>query len=113
MDTVNIAGVDIYSGTWDKFIALNKNILFLTENKSLVISSTSVHGVIEAQTDIYFKDILNSSYLLNSDGKPLVLMGKLLGKKIMQQIRGPDVLPRICDLTQNSHLRHYFYGGKD
>lgn len=113
MEVVNIANVNIFSGNWKRFIELNKDILFSDQRESLIISSTSVHGVIESQTDSNLMNILNKSYILNPDGRPLVILGKLLGNKLMEQIRGPDVLPTITGLTEGKNLRHFFYGGKE
>ncbi len=110
---ITLGGVNIFAGSKDSFFKINKEVLLANERESLVISSTSVHGIIEAQKDKKYENILNQSFLLNPDGRPLSLLGQILGKKDMEQIRGPDVLPEICRLTANSDLKHFFYGGKE
>ena len=92
---IKIGGIKIFSGSKDDFIKINQSILFNNNKKSLIISSTSVHGIVESQYDANYQTILNKSYLLNPDGRPLSLFGKLRGHKKMEQIRGPDVLPEI------------------
>ena len=110
---IKLGNVKIFAGSKISFFEINKKVLFSKESESLVISSTSVHGIIEAQDDKKYEDILNQSFLLNPDGKPLSLLGRILGEQDIEQIRGPDVLPEICNITANSNLKHFFYGGKE
>jgi len=110
---IKIGGIKIFSGSKDDFIKINQSILFNNNKKSLIISSTSVHGIVESQYDANYQTILNKSYLLNPDGRPLSLLGKLRGHKKMEQIRGPDVLPEICKITAKSDNKHFFYGGNE
>ncbi len=110
---IKIGGINIFSGSKDDFIKINQSVLFDNKKESLIISSTSVHGIVESQYDSTYQNILNKCYLLNPDGRPLSLLGKLRGHKKMEQIRGPDVLPEICRITAKSNNKHFFYGGNE
>ena len=57
---------------------------------------TGVHGVIEAQDDPRFKEILNGAFLCTPDGMPMVWAGKLDGHKDMRRVYGPDLMMEVC-----------------
>ena len=73
---------------------------------------TDVHGVIEAQDDPAFREILNNSYMTTPDGMPLVWAGHLQGHAGMQRVYGPDLLMALCGVSVERGYRHFFYGGR-
>jgi N-acetylglucosaminyldiphosphoundecaprenol N-acetyl-beta-D-mannosaminyltransferase len=77
------------------------------------ICVTGVHGVMEAQTDPAFKAILNQAMLCTPDGIPMVWAGKLNGFSEMDRVYGPDLLLMVCEWSEKSGCRHFFYGGAD
>jgi len=111
---VEILGVRIYAHGFDSALEQIISILRRNERKSLYICATSVHGVIEAQSDRGFKKILNNAYFNAPDGMPLVRTGKLLGAKSIGRIRGPDLFPAVCERSSTmGNVSHFFYGGKE
>ena len=72
---------------------------------------TGVHGVSEAQTDPEFRSILNRSFLTTPDGMPTVWMGRWQGFRDMDRVYGPDLMLRLCELTQTRPFTHFLYGG--
>jgi N-acetylglucosaminyldiphosphoundecaprenol N-acetyl-beta-D-mannosaminyltransferase len=74
---------------------------------------TGVHGVIEAQDDPRFKEILNGAFLCTPDGMPMVWAGKLDGHKDMRRVYGPDLMMEVCAWSEASGAKHFFYGGAD
>jgi N-acetylglucosaminyldiphosphoundecaprenol N-acetyl-beta-D-mannosaminyltransferase len=77
------------------------------------ICVTGVHGVMEAQDDAAFKNILNHAFLCTPDGMPMVWAGKLNGHRDMRRVYGPDLMLEICAWSENNSCRHFFYGGAD
>src|SRR5580692_7977371 len=75
------------------------------------ICVTGVHGVMEAQEDAGFKDILNGAFLCTPDGMPMVWAGKLNGHREMSRVYGPDLMLDVCAWSEQSGCRHFFYGG--
>jgi N-acetylglucosaminyldiphosphoundecaprenol N-acetyl-beta-D-mannosaminyltransferase len=75
------------------------------------ICVTGVHGVMEAQEDSAFKRIQNLSLLTTPDGMPLVWLGRL-GAYRIGRVYGPDLMAAICELSQRTGYRHFFYGGQ-
>jgi N-acetylglucosaminyldiphosphoundecaprenol N-acetyl-beta-D-mannosaminyltransferase len=75
------------------------------------ICVTGVHGVMEAQDDAAFRNILNHSFLNTPDGMPMVWAGKLDGCRDMSRVYGPDLMLLVCEHTRASGHSHFFYGG--
>ena len=77
------------------------------------ICVTGVHGVMEAQEDSKFRDILNRSFLNTPDGMPMVWAGKLAGHSQMDRVYGPDLMLMVCEYTRDHGYSHFLYGGGD
>ena len=75
------------------------------------ICVTGVHGVMEAQGDESFRQILNGAFLCTPDGMPMVWMGRLRGHEAMRRVYGPDLMLEVCAWSETSGCRHFFYGG--
>lgn len=73
---------------------------------------SSMHGVVEAQRDHRFKDILNSTDLVVPDGTPLIWAGRRRGYDLPRRVYGPDLMLAFCEKTQDQGYRHFFYGGE-
>jgi bacterial polymer biosynthesis proteins, WecB/TagA/CpsF family len=72
---------------------------------------TGVHGVMEAQEDAAFRQILNNAFLNTPDGIPMVWVGKIRGFKAMDRVYGPDLMLLIAKLSQEKGWKHFLYGG--
>lgn len=75
------------------------------------ICVTGVHGVMEAQADDRFRQILNQAFLCTPDGMPMVWVGRLRGHRAMRRVYGPDLMLDVCAWSEGSGCRHFFYGG--
>jgi N-acetylglucosaminyldiphosphoundecaprenol N-acetyl-beta-D-mannosaminyltransferase len=86
---------------------------FLQTDAQGYICVTGVHGVMEAQTDEHFREILNSSFLTTPDGMPTVWVGRWQGMNNMGRVYGPDFMLELCRLSVARGYRHFLYGGKE
>ncbi len=78
------------------------------------VAVTGMHGVMEAQQDSRFKQILNTADLVVSDGMPLVWAGRQRGYDSMKRrVYGPELMMAFCEETAGKGYRHYFYGGAE
>lgn len=57
-----------------------------------------------------YREIQNSSFMTLPDGKPLSVVGKKRGKYEMGRVTGPDFLEEVLKRTENTEMKHYFYG---
>jgi len=76
------------------------------------IAATGMNGIVEAQHDPEFKQILNATDLVVPDGMPLVLLGRRQGHLLRRRVYGPDLLLAFCEQSASRGYRHFFYGGK-
>jgi N-acetylglucosaminyldiphosphoundecaprenol N-acetyl-beta-D-mannosaminyltransferase len=76
------------------------------------ISATGMHGVVQAQRDPHFKEILNATDLVVPDGTPLVWVGRRQGHDLPRRVYGPDLMLAFCKETEGQGYRHFFYGGE-
>jgi exopolysaccharide biosynthesis WecB/TagA/CpsF family protein len=76
------------------------------------IAPTSMHGIVEAQHDPSFKEILNSTDVVAPDGMPLVWLGRRRGHPLPRRVYGPDLMLDFCEKTAGRGYRHFFYGGE-
>jgi len=77
-----------------------------------IVAPTSMHGIVEAQHDPSFKEILNSTDAVVPDGMPLVWLGRSAGHDLPRRVYGPDVMLDFCEKTARQGYRHFFYGGE-
>jgi N-acetylglucosaminyldiphosphoundecaprenol N-acetyl-beta-D-mannosaminyltransferase len=70
-----------------------------------------VSTIVDCQSDPQYRAIVNNAGMITPDGMPLVWLGKMKGKKIIERTYGPDLLLSLCQESQEKGYRHYFYGG--
>ena len=92
--------------------ALREAELLLDRGGQGYVCVTGVHGIMEAQSDAAFRDILNHSFLTTPDGMPTVWLGRIHGFKHMNRVYGPDFMLGLCERSVERGYRHFLYGGK-
>lgn len=71
-----------------------------------------VHGVMRARNSLDLVTIHEHAGMVTPDGMPLVWICQARGAKAVTRVCGPDLLDAVCAATQNTRIRHFFYGGK-
>lgn len=84
---------------------------WVKEGEHHYVCVTSVHGVVESQTDPELLDIHNRSGLTIPDGMPVYWSGKLAGSQDIERMRGSDFMLAVCELAAERGWSNYFYGG--
>jgi len=106
---VNILGVGVHALNLPSAVAVLQNAI---ESRTKgYVCVTGVHGVSEAQSDRSFRAILNHALLNTPDGMPMVWVGRWVGFREMKRVYGPDLLLEVCNSSQTTGWRHFFYGG--
>lgn len=75
------------------------------------IGVTGMHGVMEAQHDTGFRDVLAAEDAVVPDGMPLVWLGRLRGFALRRRVYGPELMLTFCQQTVVEGYRHFLYGG--
>jgi N-acetylglucosaminyldiphosphoundecaprenol N-acetyl-beta-D-mannosaminyltransferase len=108
---VNILGVGVSAINME--LAIRETEQLLDRGERGYVCVTGVHGIMEAQGDEKFRDILNRSFLTTPDGMPTVWLGKLHGFREMKRVYGPDYMVALCEHSVARGYRHFLYGGKE
>lgn len=106
---VNVLGVGISALNLQS--ALAEIAAAISTRRKGYICVTGVHGVMEAQSNELFRNILNNAFLCTPDGMPMVWMGKINGQREMSRVYGPDLMLDICAWSEKNPCRHFFFGG--
>ena len=77
------------------------------------ICVTSVHGIILAQDDPEFAQILNEADIATPDGMPLVWALRSFGTRGQQRVYGPTLMLEICRRAARTGYRIFLYGGRE
>ena len=80
---------------------------------SKVVCLANVHMLMEAYKNPIFAKILRKADLVTPDGKPLVMMLRMLGIKNQNQVAGLDVFLNLCDLAEQTGTKIYFLGSTE
>ena len=102
----NILGVKVSAVN----LALACDIIgqWIKERRATYICVAPVSTIVDCQTNVGYRDIVNRAGMVTPDGMPLVWLGRLAGNKIIRRTYGPDLMRALC---RRQGLRHYFWGG--
>lgn len=53
---------------------------------------------------------VNFADLVTPDGMPVVWLGRLLGHKNIRRVYGPELMQKICAVSEKKKYKNYFYG---
>ena len=108
---VNVLGVGI--SVVDISSATTKCEELIASRGKGYVCVTGVHGVMEAQSNLQFRSILNRSLLTVPDGVPMVWVGRIQGHREISRVYGPDFMIELCRRSVARGFRHFLYGGKE
>ncbi len=77
------------------------------------ICVTSVHGIVTAQDDPAFADILNAADIATPDGMPVVWALRSFGCENQQRVYGPTLMLKLCQSAALHGQRVFLYGGRE
>jgi N-acetylglucosaminyldiphosphoundecaprenol N-acetyl-beta-D-mannosaminyltransferase len=106
---VNVLGVGVHAIDLPSAASIIESAV--REGTKGYVCVTSVHGVMEAQRDFQFRDILNQALLVTPDGMPTVWVGRMQGNPTMKRVFGPDLMLEVCRRSAGAGIRHFLYGG--
>jgi len=106
----DVLGVGVSIVNMDDAIRLSESVIRSRDRGYVCV--TDVHGIIEAQSDTAFREILNRSIMTTPDGMPLVWVGRIQGHDRIRRVYGPDFLLEMCRVSVKCEYRHFFFGGK-
>lgn len=90
--------------------ALEENI---EKKKGDYICVANVHTTVMAFRDPSYCEIQNNSWLTLPDGKPLSIVSRKRGYLKAKRVAGPDLMPKVFELSKEKGYRHFFYGSTE
>jgi N-acetylglucosaminyldiphosphoundecaprenol N-acetyl-beta-D-mannosaminyltransferase len=106
----NILGVYVSATNLESSITAIDD--WMSRKEPHYVCVTSVHGIIESQTDKNLRQIHNQAGLVTPDGMPLVWLIRLNGFQNVERVYGPDLMLALCKHSIHKGYRHFFYGGE-
>jgi len=111
LSKVNILGVAVDPINMDD--AINRIENWVETKSSQYVCVTPVHSVMDCQGDESLRKIFNNAGMVTPDGMPVVWICNWFGHKNTNRVYGPDLMLAICDRSQQTGYRHFFYGGAE
>jgi len=106
---INVLGVGIHSLNLRSAVELMESAVM--NGRRGYVCVTDARAVIEAQDDPAYLDVLNNSFLTVPDGRPAVWVGRAQGYARMNQVAGPDLILKFCELSCQKGYSQFLYGG--
>ena len=110
-EQINVLGIKV--NVTNLPLACQKIERWIKSGTKTYVCVAPVATIVDSQKDPQYRDIVNSAGMVTPDGMPLVWLGKLSGWKRIERTYGPDLMLRLCDLSQGKDYRHYFYGSSE
>lgn len=96
---------------------MKQTIQYLSEHledlRGNYICVSNVHTTVMAYKDEEYRKVQNSAAMALPDGKPLSMVSRGRGFTEAERVPGPDLMPRIFELSKEKGYRHYFYGSTE
>lgn len=106
----DVLGVKVSAVNMRNAVALAED--WIARRRPGYICLTGVHGIMEADADPEFREILNRAVLNAPDGMPLSWIGHAQGHRTMDRVFGPDFMAAMCSASVDGRYRHFLYGGQ-
>lgn len=96
---------------------MEDTISYITENldtlKGDYICVSNVHTTVMSYRDAEYRKIQNSAAMALPDGQPLSIVSRIKGHHDARRVPGPDLMPAILKLSEETGYTHYFYGSTE
>jgi N-acetylglucosaminyldiphosphoundecaprenol N-acetyl-beta-D-mannosaminyltransferase len=108
-ETADVAGVEV--DTWPLRVVLHELATRMREQRQGYVCVTSIHGLVVANEEQDFREILAQAALVIPDGIPLVWAARLQGFAAVEQITGFELVHGLSEAMAKEGRRAYYYGG--
>ena len=107
---VSILGVRIDMVDYDSTLSAIRDCI-MHHSRGNYICASPVHPIMVAQRDKELKKALLNSLLTVPDGMPVVWAARLLGGSIRDRVYGPNLMLRLCEMSEREGYSIFLYGG--
>jgi N-acetylglucosaminyldiphosphoundecaprenol N-acetyl-beta-D-mannosaminyltransferase len=107
-DRVSVLGIPVDRLTMER--AVEAIAGFVASRESHIVVTADSSGIVRAQSDPEFRDILMRAELVTPDSIGILWAARRKGKPIPERVSGVDLLDRLCKESANAGYRLYFLG---
>lgn len=111
MERCTILNTNINVTNMDEVLSLLADSI--DEVRGYYICVANVHTTVMAFRDEEYRRIQNESWMTLPDGKPLSMVSRKRGYDSAQRVAGPDLMPKVFEMSRNKKYRHFFYGSTE
>ncbi len=104
----DVLGVRVHAATYGGATAAI--LAWARADEDRTVYATGAHGVVVAQDDLAFRDVLNRADLNVPDGMALVRALRGLGLPRAERVYGPELMLRVCRAAAEAGLPVALYG---
>lgn len=109
MDRVNVLGVGVSAINMD--MALSCIDGWIQRREPNYVIAVPAHCIVECLRDEKLRNIYNRAGMVTPDGRPIAWITRLMGFKHVEQVRGSDLMLKVCERSLARGYRHFLYGG--
>jgi N-acetylglucosaminyldiphosphoundecaprenol N-acetyl-beta-D-mannosaminyltransferase len=107
-ETVEILGAKVDCVTMDQTLALIDS--FVASRTPHIIVTADSSGLVAAQADSEFREILQNADLVTPDSAGVLWAAKRKRASISSRVSGVDIVARVCALSADKGYRIFFLG---
>ena len=85
----------------------------LEEIRGDYVCVANVHTTVMSFRNESYRKIQNESWMTLPDGKPLSIVSKRRGYIEAERVPGPDLMPKVFEMSKEKGYRHFFYGSTE
>lgn len=108
--TVDILGIPVHRISMED--ALGAIERFIASDRPHLVVTADASGVVTAQTDSEFREILLTADLVTPDSAGILWASSKFGSPIPARVSGVDLLDQICALSADKGYRLFFLGAE-
>jgi len=82
----------------------------ILKRHKIYICVCPVSTIMECKRNKKVLTSVNSADLVTPDGMPVVWIGKMQGYKNIRRVYGPELMQKICGISEKNGYRNYLYG---
>jgi N-acetylglucosaminyldiphosphoundecaprenol N-acetyl-beta-D-mannosaminyltransferase len=109
MQRVNILGVGVSAINMET--ALGQIDSWIAQREPHYVIAVPAHCIVECLKDEKLRAIYNRAGMVTPDGRPIYWICRLSGHRNVEQVRGSDLMLKVCEHSAASGYRHFLYGG--
>jgi len=107
---VDVLGVPIARIGMDGALARVEE--FITDRSPHMIVTSDGTGLVRAQDDAEYHDIVRQADIVTADGRGVVWMARVLGLAVTDRVSGVDMMDRLCEVAARKGYSVYLVGGQ-